>query len=230
MNSLRQAIERAMQAHEQMRQDSPLDEDESAARKVEYHEAMLASGLPRWHWCRFTNLRFQASTENARAIRDFCRSWTRRDKSAVLCGPTGVGKTLCLVALGRRLVIHLLRRELPEDDRRWLKTVRFFRARELAKANREHRLGSGEPPAIQRAVSAGLLLLDDLGNEGDDRDRVLFDVIDRRYMADRPTVLTTHLDEPALCAHYGDALVRRLLDHGTVVSCESTATQARTAR
>ena len=57
-----------------------------------------------------------------------------------------------------------------------------------------------------------MLYLDDLGTE-DVRDvAVLQHLLERRYAAQRPTVITTGLTRPQLTDRYGAATVRRLTD------------------
>ena len=106
---------------------------------------------------------------------------------------------------------------LPPDLAAWVRRVRFLSADSIVRSTLIHPLGRGEPPELDRSATAGLLLLDDLGNERGDRDNVLFRVLDQRYMASLPTIVTTHLGEPELRQRYGDAFVRRIVDHGAFV-------------
>lgn len=215
MVHIRDIIERWRQAHRERGWDA---EAEARPRLSPRRRAELceSAGLPLFDWCRFGQRSFERRTRNAGAIREACATWTRQHGSAVLCGPTGVGKTTCLIALGHRL-IDLLDAEQTDDDAAWLRRVRFVRATSLVKATDRHPLGHGEPPAMTVAVSASLLLLDDLGSEGPDRHASLFEALDRRYLASAPTVVTTSLSRAQLEERYSAALVRRLTDQGRFI-------------
>lgn len=118
----------------------------------------------------------------------------RPTPSALLLGPTGVGKTTAALWLRAGLAGP------------------WRHARELAACERRHPLGEGEPPALSEACSAPVLYLDDLGTE-DVRDvAVLQHVLERRYAAGLPTVTTTGLTRDQLTERYGAATVRRLSD------------------
>jgi hypothetical protein len=126
----------------------------------------------------------------------------------LLAGPTGAGKTLAalhavLLLWQRRLAVF---RPLP--------LVLFVKHTSLATARRNSRLGQ-ESQLIEDAIGAELLIIDDLG-QAEDKDPALFEVIDARYDAGRPTIATTGLDPAApdkdgFNARIGEAPLRRLL-------------------
>lgn len=124
--------------------------------------------------------------------------------SAVLSGPTGVGKsTAAAVALRSVLATG------------WGGSIGWHTARELAHAARAWPLGEGEAPLLRRARHVGILVVDDLGLERDPAE--LIDVVHARYEASAPTWVTTGLSLAALETRYGDAVVRRLTERATVV-------------
>lgn len=220
MERVNKAIERAMKAYAKL----DLQEPEPAA----YSPCELAglrseAGLPAWSWCRFGHERFEELTHAAGSIKVHARSWRRADGSALYSAPTGVGKTLCLLALAMRLTARLSRPIEDEAAAAFLSGLRFVTSAELVTAAARHPLGSGEPPLIRSAATASLLLLDDLGTERTDRDRILSEVIDRRYMANKPTVVTTNLSERELRERYGASLLRRLTDQGRFITPASVA-------
>lgn len=217
MDTLAKAIEDARKASDKL---NPAEESYSDAlvRRLDVRDTLAVSGLPSWSWCSFGTDRFESSADEAPEMVSFCLAWKRIMGSAILSGPTGVGKTVCMVALGRRLIGKLdSNPPLAIEVQSWIRRVRFIAAEHLVRAYRQHPLGKGSPPGASRAETASLLLLDNLGNESQDRDAVIFELIDQRYMAGRPTIMTTHLDEREMRARYGDALVRRIVDHGTFV-------------
>jgi DNA replication protein DnaC len=217
MDKLDEALRRAESAWKAQAASHGADLD-AVERKRAVVEALRESGIPDWRWCRFDGPRFQRLSARAGGMVSFCRHWKRSLGSAFLSGPTGVGKTICAVALVRRLVARLAADPpLGEDLARWVRRTRFMKADALVRSTAEHPLGSGSPPELRRALSAGLLVIDDLGNEGDDRDGVLFRLVDGRYVDRGQTIVTTQLTERELRDRYGDALVRRLIDHGSFV-------------
>jgi hypothetical protein len=76
-------------------------------------------------------------------------------------------------------------------------------------ADRYHRLGEGEPPAIKEARHARALVLDDIGAEGG---QALWTILNHRYHEGLPTIATSGLTRDALSNAIGAAAVRRLKD------------------
>jgi DNA replication protein DnaC len=149
-------------------------------------------------------------------LRKFAATYHPQDNSAVASGLTGIGKTTALVALANRALDEA--RELGNLDH-WIVRACWATAHDLASARREHRLGCGEAPLIAAAKRASVLFLDELGFEPPSE--IAFEVIDLRYRAGLPTLVTTGLridPDPSgqsLRQKYGDALVRRLLERGS---------------
>ena len=92
-----------------------------------------------------------------------------------------------------------------------LSLANFAKAADLGAARRCHALGEGEPEALQDAVDAELLLLDDLGQD-EKRNNTMMDVLDARYDACRPTLVTSGFTVEQLGERYGQALVRRIVE------------------
>lgn len=121
--------------------------------------------------------------------------------SALLMGPTGIGKTSMahwILAARRYLVV---------------------RSVDLADAEREHPLGHGAPVIVERARSFKYLILDDLGFERDVA--AAQSLLDYRYSRCLPTIVTTGLTRDELTARTGAAYVRRIREQhagpGTLV-------------
>lgn len=129
--------------------------------------------------------------------------------SAVLLGPTGVGKT----AAARWIA------ELSTLTRFRHMSVR--NARELGSAERRHPLGEGYPAILREARESELLALDDLGTEEDRDTGVMQELFEARYARNAATFITTGLTKKGLMDRYGSATVRRMLEqHALRVSRE----------
>jgi DNA replication protein DnaC len=122
--------------------------------------------------------------------------------SLVVLGPTGAGKTTGMV----ELVITLATRQA------WplCPVPLFAKARDLTQAWRGSKLGAEvDPECVDAAKSARLLLLDDLGQEPNDPQRVLWAIADARYDRRTPTIVTSGLRVDGLTTRYEDAFLRR---------------------
>ena len=120
--------------------------------------------------------------------------------SAVLLGPTGVGKT----AAARWIA------ELSTLTRSHHMPIR--NARELGASERRHPLGEGYPAALREARESELLALDDLGTEEERDIGVMQELLEARYSRNAATFITTGLTKQGLMARYGAASVRRMLE------------------
>lgn len=126
----------------------------------------------------------------------------------ILHGDTGSGKT--------SLVVAMLDAWVKQDiDQR--AGARFVESYWLSGARARHALGQGEAPPVVAAMTATLLVLDDLGSESDDRRNVISDVIFHRHNEELPTWITTGFSVDQLMARYGSAVIRRIVEHGKVV-------------
>lgn len=127
-------------------------------------------------------------------------------------GPTGAGKTSLAVAM----LCAWVRAE-PSARRGAI----FVEASWLSRARARHKLGQGEAELVERCCVAPLLLLDDLGQEREDRDGCITDVVYKRSSLDLPTWVTCGLaggDLATFADHlarrYDGGFVRRILETG----------------
>lgn len=118
----------------------------------------------------------------------------RESPSALLLGPTGVGKTS-----GAKWLLAGRKHELIKCD-------------DLSKADREHPLGNGSPRLVDRAKSAKLLILDDVGTDLQHGVATLQSVLDHRYDKKLPTIVTTGLTLSELRNHIGAPYLRRITE------------------
>lgn len=115
--------------------------------------------------------------------------------SVVVCGPTGIGKTAALVWWC-----------LMHTDIRW----QWLDGIALGHANRRHALGEGTPELIDLAIGAAVLIVDD-PDHARDRDPFV-EVLRERYAEGLPVFVATGKRFEELDAHYGDGLVRRMVE------------------
>lgn len=146
-------------------------------------------------------------------------SLERPPSDAVLfIGPTGAGKTTLMSAMLGAWV---------RSDPRGRMGALFVSAGRFARERARYRLGGGEAPEVERAISAPLVALDDLGNETSDRDGCINDLIWARWDAAAPLWITTGLvvdpnateDQIAelLGRKYDGGFARRVVEESKIV-------------
>lgn len=187
-----------------IRPDEEVDALEREQRATEAAQVVLA-GLPRALRRRQTGRELEArvGAELARAV----RAWDAR-RSLVLLGPTGAGKSTAAAWALRAFVA----RGVTAGGEAWRRArgACWAPASDLARARAEHRLGAGDAPLVARAAAASVLVVDDIGQEGDPA--AIRDVLAARYDAGLPTLATSNLRQPALDAHLGAAGLRKLVE------------------
>jgi DNA replication protein DnaC len=185
-----------------------------------YHAHEL---LPPWRdWATLEKLATHPAID-ARLL-EAARTWDSATGSLVLIGPTGAGKSACAHALARRLIAHGFATALAREDY-WrhseeldvARGMRWYAASKLALARKQAKLGSGEAYAVGDAIEATILFIDELGYEQVIGDGVIFDIVNSRYEAGRPTIVTSGRTEGELVDRYGAAFMRRLREPGQLV-------------
>lgn len=119
----------------------------------------------------------------------------------VFSGPSGAGKTSFAVACLRERIPHGI----------------FVSAIKLGTARIQGRAGDGEASLVERAMTAPLLLIDEVGGETKTATNAVKDVIFDRMDNDLPTWITTGFGREDLLAMYGDGALRRLTENVTVL-------------
>ena len=140
--------------------------------------------------------------------------WTRAKGNVLLSGPSGCGKTSASVARARMILQKAEKGGTPEEFR-FACGIRFASALDLSTARKQHALGHGEPPEIETALDAELLILDELGFESQ-ADTVIPELADLRYRKGKITITTTGLRSGELVARYGEATIRKLSNNNIV--------------
>ena len=140
-----------------------------------------------------------ARVKDPKAIERAAAACSDRTWSVTVVGPAGIGKTSLAVAVAKRLV------------HRRNEAGMFVDARELAFARAHSELGA-EAQLVTEAIAAGVLVLDDLGLDGEVHNSPIVDVVRARHMEGAPTITTTTLTPAQAAAKYGDGVARRLFE------------------
>lgn len=124
----------------------------------------------------------------------------------LLMGHSGSGKTSLAVAMLRAWSDHHGRAGV------------FALASDLATARSRSRYGA-EAPEVLAALSAPLLVLDDLGTDKDVQTSAVTEVIFHRDAHAKPTWITTWTSHEERVARYGDGLARRVIKGARIIDC-----------
>lgn len=189
---------------------------EAAEALAKWNATVEGAGIPdRFRGRGFDN--FVADTPAQKQVleiaRKYAHDWPQvrgSGRSLVFLGPPGTGKThlACAIAL------HVMRHH---------QTAVMFRT--VAQAVRSVRdtwvKGSevSESEAVGRLVRPGLLILDEVGvQSGSDWERnVIFDVLNERYLARRPTIMLTNLAQDKLPRFLGERVIDRMREDGGLI-------------
>jgi DNA replication protein DnaC len=174
---------------------------EDAQRATQQAKAATAASMPtRFGWARGLNAPELAARVDATALEQARAIDVVRLDRATLLGPATAGKTSLAVAMAHAWAIAHARPAL------------FLAAVDLGVARQQHGLGEGEPPLVRQAMSAPLLVLDDVGQEADFGSSVVAHVIQHRYDRVKPTIATTGFTVEQLVSRYGAGVARRLIE------------------
>ena len=171
--------------------------------------------------------------EAAAAVRDFAEHlevWSSEGMGLTLTGNVGTGKTHVAVGLVKLACgLGIEARFLTMDE--LLAAIKATYDRERRPARRRD-LTPGEADLLDELASLPLLALDDLGTENPTpwaRDR-LYTLVNRRYLGQRPTIVTTNLSLEALANRLGERTVSRLWGASLVVNLRGADYRERAKR
>jgi chromosomal replication initiation ATPase DnaA len=159
---------------------------------------------PAFRWSKFDSSEMAKRVKNLAAIAESRKAVTSR--RVLLTGEAGSGKTSLVTAMFR------VRAERGERNL-------YMPARRLGVARTQHALGAGEPELVSSALSAKILVLDDVGAERDTTTNAIPDVISERFDNQSPTWITSAMTKAEMAKRYGGGVARRAFD-GVVVKCD----------
>lgn len=205
----------------------PRCEAESAARKVAEHneqsrqqrleQRLRHAEIPP----RFAGATLEAydpPTERAAKIRGACQRYVERfpqhaetGAGLLLCGRVGTGKT--------HLACGIVRGVIEQHG----VTARYTTVTKLVRSVRDtYAPGSTdtEGGVIRALVGLDLLVIDECGVQSGSthEHNTLFEVMDERYAAMRPTILATNLPVDELAGVLGDRVIDRVREGGAVMT------------
>lgn len=201
-------------AEREARQESERKARElAAAREREISRRLQRAAIPP----RFIGKTFDAyvapdepSRKALEACRDYAAGFPGRRQagsSMILCGNAGTGKThlACAIAM------HVIREHGGAAV--YMTVSRAFRT---VKDTYRRDSDTTEQQAISFLASPDLLVLDEIGVQyGSDTEKaILFEIVNERYEAMKPTILLSNLALPALTEYAGERVIDRMKENG----------------
>lgn len=173
------------------------------------NEAIVEMGIRKRYADALQNLETRVSNRKAREL----AAKSLMAPKVVLKGLIGRGKT----TLGAAMLIG--RAGMLFDRGQRCAGARFIPAMELGLARSQHRLGAGEAELVEEAMTADLVLIDDLGAEGPRDVEVISAVIHARHDQDLGLWITTGLTAAEVGQRYGGGVERRLYEGAVLIDC-----------
>jgi hypothetical protein len=133
----------------------------------------------------------------------------RKQWACVLSGQTGAYKSTLASYMARVVLAKGRSLAAPVEDLARAKGIVFVAIQTLERKARAWALGKGECPEVAEARRATLLVLDDVGNEGDVGVEIVRSLLTERYEK-RPTWVTTGLGRSVFAGRYGGNIERKV--------------------
>lgn len=204
------------EAERQRIQEENAHRAEAARKKADLEKRIQQSGIP----ARFMPKRFEdylPATPEAAAILKRCRDYAEQfpallssGTSMILCGVAGTGKTHLACAIAHHIIHQHAMRAVYMHVAAALRAVKDTYAKGSTRTEQE---------AITSFAKPDLLILDEIGVQfGTDAERcILFEIINARYEALKPTVLISNLAMDGLTQYAGERVIDRMKENGGVL-------------
>ncbi len=198
--------------HEKQRLQDEIEAKERN-RKYAIERHMTASGIPeRFKTKDFDN--YSAMDGNMRKAHALCQTYAKdfsanasRGTSMILCGHAGTGKTHLACAI----VDYVIRNHCITAQ--YITIGKVFRE---VKNTYSRNSDDSEGDVILKFKRPELLVLDEIGVQyGSETEKnILFEIINERYEAMKPTVLISNLAMDSLVTFAGERVIDRLKENG----------------
>jgi DNA replication protein DnaC len=185
-------------------------EDEERARQTRA-EYWNDSGLKKRHEDMKLSTFMPKNASQKKAL-EVCRSW-QADKNIYFHGHVGTGKTHLAVSLLKKAIVDLCIQTEVITGVNLLYEI---------KATFSDRSNENSDEIIARYSNIPLLIIDDLGAERstDWVREVFYLIIDNRYSAMLPTIVTSNFSPKDLADKLDDRMISRLLDGAIILNLE----------
>lgn len=189
-----------------------------AQRRLRMVEQWLATSGMRGRFQRASFDTFGVKTSDQRDALKACRDFAERvcageTGTLFLIGPPGTGKT--------HLACAILRAVIEQTAERGAFTTVADLIRSIRSTWGSRERDNNESTVIAGFVTPRLLVLDDVGSNlgSESEQRHLLDVIDGRYVEERPIVVTSNLTAEEMKNSVGERAFDRLRERGRRVVC-----------
>ena len=201
------------EANRQARQESERITEAQKARRRKIERCNEQSRIP----ARFAETNFASyipEGDKPAKLLEICRNYAENfpsyrsiGKGMILCGNAGTGKTHLACAIAS----HAIREHAASAV--YVTAGRAFRS--VKDTFRRESLVS-EEQAISNLASPDLLILDEIGIQyGSSTElNILFDIVNERYEALKPTILISNLALPKLTEYAGERVIDRMRENG----------------
>lgn len=150
----------------------------------------------------------EGQTKALNASKRYAANWdevTQNGTCLIMAGSPGTGKTHLAIAIAREVMLR-------NDTAMFVSVIDMMRAVKETYGNSD----KTERQVINEFAQPELLIMDEVGRQhGTDTERmIMFDVINARYLACKPTIIITNLTLPELRPALGEATEDRLREGG----------------
>ena len=138
-----------------------------------------------------------------REVIEYCKAYAKgfdgRDVSLLLRGPTGVGKTHLSLAIAGEVLSRGY-------------SVVYGPVQQLLHRMEKDHFGRSDSGTEDVLLACDLLILDDVGTEFSSPfyTSALYNIINGRMMAEKPTIISTNLNQKELTERYGEQIASRV--------------------
>lgn len=155
---------------------------------------------------KFMQVSLAMCDKQPQGFHDYARSWGENPESVLLMGPVGRGKTQFAFAMIREMFRRCPRRIWPRYYTSPLMDSILLEASRSEDADKY---------MIGQFGSEDLLFIDDFGREisSNRTKRQYFEIINMRYAAELPTIISTNMTLEQIESHLNDAIASRFQEY-----------------